>query len=1050
MTALRARPRPNHAAARRRSTARPDSPLFAEALEARRLLSVAANHAPDVTVLAVGGTPAEGQAVSLHAEFSDPDAGDAIQVDVDWGDGTLTHALPIDPSRFAIPVQPGFFNPANGHAYYLVGPSSWDDAEAVAQTMGGHLATVNDAAEDAWLWQTFGHNDAGNILWIGLTDADAYSPEGEGHFVWTSGDPVTYTNWNTNTGEPNDQFGEDAGSIWGFADGRWNDLPASAPCTGVVELNAPLPLPVGSAIDLRHVYTVGSEDPGGPTAVVVTATDRAGASTSRAEPLVVQNSPPVLTLPTNPNFVYGNEGDSIHLVMGLSDPGTADNTWTVTVDYGDGSEQDTLRVTRPGELGLRHAYPDEGEYLAHVTAVDDDGGEASADLQVHVENARPAFADASLSQTTAAKGEPVTLRGRLTDAGAGDRLSVLVNWGDGEQEMLESPAPGAFDFEATHAYRRGGDNRISLIAFDDDFGVRTRGDLLPQNAVQWDVASCGNGHWYGTSDFPDALFITRAMAEDAGGYLATVTSSAEQQFIVDHFLVNDSQFNRYWLGLSASESDGVRRWVTGEPFEYAAWDTAAREPGGSRFENETVMNLHYAEGSPGAALGGWADVNEANIGAYGLMEFDVPPQMLLVTVANHAPTASIVGAPAEAAEGDLISLFSDSSDADGDPLTSVWIVSKLRDSVAYTGQGETFSFSPEDEGEYVVQLTVYDSDGVSTMAELRTIVVHNVAPHGVTVGGAASGVRGQHRRFTGHFEDGGADDWRVAVNYGDGTTETFDHAGRDFSFGHVYANTGTYAITVTVNDRDGGVGSGTGSVAIKVFDVQADPADPSKKILAIGGSGGADDIQVVTTNLPAAPIGAVLNRTSAGVFAADRVVVFAQGGNDTVRIGGAVPIAALVFGGAGDDDLDGGDGGAVLVGGDGDDRLTGGAGRDILVGGRGADRIAGNGGDDVLVAGYTAYDENTFGNENGAAFDYLASVWRSAAIGYADRIAVLEDRFFAGPFRLLADGPDRTVFDDGATDAVDVLNGNAGQDWFLVNGLRDRVTSQTGETVTRA
>ena len=75
-----------------------------------------------------------------------------------------------------------------GHSYLASDPGSWVVTEAQAQALGGHLVTINDAAENEWVRQNFSY--LGN-LWIGFTDRDV-----EGTFVWTSSEPVTYTAWN--------------------------------------------------------------------------------------------------------------------------------------------------------------------------------------------------------------------------------------------------------------------------------------------------------------------------------------------------------------------------------------------------------------------------------------------------------------------------------------------------------------------------------------------------------------------------------------------------------------------------------------------------------------------------------------------------------------------------------------------------------------------------------------------------------------------------------------------------------------------------------------
>ncbi len=82
-------------------------------------------------------------------------------------------------------------NPANGHSYFLLNENNWTNSEAEALTLGGHMATINDAAENDWVFDTFSFfGDIDRDLWIGFSDAIT-----EGVFLWSSGEPVTYTNW---------------------------------------------------------------------------------------------------------------------------------------------------------------------------------------------------------------------------------------------------------------------------------------------------------------------------------------------------------------------------------------------------------------------------------------------------------------------------------------------------------------------------------------------------------------------------------------------------------------------------------------------------------------------------------------------------------------------------------------------------------------------------------------------------------------------------------------------------------------------------------------
>lgn len=108
-------------------------------------------------------------------------------------------------------------NPSNGHTYYLLANGRWSEAESTAQVLGGHLATVDDAAENAWVLSTFYLPHPGPFaLWIGFNDAT-----NEGVFEWVGGAPTAYTNWDAN--EPNNFNGVEDFAQMGSL-GKWNDV----------------------------------------------------------------------------------------------------------------------------------------------------------------------------------------------------------------------------------------------------------------------------------------------------------------------------------------------------------------------------------------------------------------------------------------------------------------------------------------------------------------------------------------------------------------------------------------------------------------------------------------------------------------------------------------------------------------------------------------------------------------------------------------------------------------------------------------------------------
>jgi hypothetical protein len=139
-------------------------------------------------------------------------------------------------------------NPANQHGYYLLEADSWQDSERQAVELGGHLVTINDRAEQDWVFSTFGaYAGVNRSLWIGLREVNV-----EGSFEWSSGEVVDFANWLP--GQPDNSpvtGGEgyvhllNTGNEYGHPGGLWNDIaspnsafPTFNPICGVVEVDA--------------------------------------------------------------------------------------------------------------------------------------------------------------------------------------------------------------------------------------------------------------------------------------------------------------------------------------------------------------------------------------------------------------------------------------------------------------------------------------------------------------------------------------------------------------------------------------------------------------------------------------------------------------------------------------------------------------------------------------------------------------------------------------------------------------------------------------------
>jgi hypothetical protein len=271
---------------------------------------------------------------------------------------------------------------------------------------------------------------------------------------------------------------------------------------------------------------------------------------------------------------------------------------------------------------------------------------------------------------------------------------------------------------------------------------------------------------------------------------------------------------------------------------------------------------------------------------------------------------------------------------------------------------------------------------------------------------------------------------------------------------HSYASVGTYYVRVfaTVHIGAEDYTSYVTYHSVHVFavtaTVQADPGDTSKSALTVQGTAGADFLTLSPGDGNA--IALSVNGYSVGSFSAPggaafaHLLVYGNGGADTIRLSGNLSVPAFLFGGDGSDTLDasGSTANNVLVGGAGNETLIGGSGRDLLIGGTGADTLRAGSGGAILIGGTTNYDANI------PALLAIMKEWGRTDVDYNTRVKHLNGSLgggLNGSYRLTK----TTIHDDSV---IDYLYGGAGLDWFFLDGngkRKDKVFGQTsGEVVT--
>jgi len=203
-----------------------------------------------------------------------------------------------------------------------------------------------------------------------------------------------------------------------------------------------------------------------------------------------------------------------------------------------------------------------------------------------------------------------------------------------------------------------------------------------------------------------------------------------------------------------------------------------------------------------------------------------------VTVQNVAPVLTVQGIQDDeitTPEGALLTITGNIIDP-GEPGHDSWAVtgdygSEWGPTPAIVKEDKTFIFQDtfyDLKPEYDLVLKVVDKDGGSFSKHIK-IKVENVAPS-IQAGGSSLVLRGVAFTRTGSFADPGLETWQATVDYGDGSGQqplTLNY--KAFDLNHVYLKTGSFTVTVRVEDSNGGTGSASFPVKVKdyLFTIEA-------------------------------------------------------------------------------------------------------------------------------------------------------------------------------------------------------------------------------------
>ena len=199
----------------------------------------------------------------------------------------------------------------------------------------------------------------------------------------------------------------------------------------------------------------------------------------------------------------------------------------------------------------------------------------------------------------------VYINGQLVSSAAGDYWTA---WPTGTSYELKNIRPmEGYAYTGIYNGTRSGTISADSVNLGSDI-VSIEPSFRPVLTVvnETPVEAVYNGHTYYYYSTPVTWYDAKAICENMGGHLATISGSGENNFVYSL-----AQGQMAWLGATDAAQEGSWQWITGESYSYSNWSSG--NPDNYSNNDEGAENYLHFSGSGG---GSWNDNAGFNLFAF--------------------------------------------------------------------------------------------------------------------------------------------------------------------------------------------------------------------------------------------------------------------------------------------------------------------------------------------------------------------------------------------------------------------------------------------------